>query len=104
MSMLTLAQTYDQLRARWTGSFSVDIVVWHYDHLPHDPPAVRYRIWDGAHSKSYEGPTLDVVLTLALADTTGTGGDDLFAAERSREGLDDGSEHPSIIPLTVVKS
>lgn len=101
MSTMTLQHAYDQLLSQWTGSFSVDIVVWRYGHLPHDPPAIHYRIWDGARRQSYEGPTLDFAMTLALGASES---DDLSAAERTREGLQAESEDRPVVPLTVVKS
>jgi hypothetical protein len=101
MSTMTLTEAYDKLHAQWLGTFSVDLVVWHYEHLPHDPPSIHYRIWNAARSRSYEGPTLDVALTLALAESDE---DDIQAADRAREGLQVESEILPGIPLTVVKS
>ncbi len=63
---MNLQRAYDLLRARWPGSWSIDITVWHYEHTPEDPPALRYRVWDGAMHQSYEASSLEAAMEQAL--------------------------------------
>ena len=74
---MTISDAYARIAARWPGSFCIGVNVWHYDHLPSDPPHVEYRIWNGTARESYEGPTLEAAMTLALGTQ-----EDLAAVDR----------------------
>ena len=64
---MTFAEAYARLLAAWPDvSFSIDVSAWHYEHLPHDPPAVEYRVWHGGLHESFQGPTLEIAMALAL--------------------------------------
>jgi hypothetical protein len=82
--MMTLAEAYAALLAAWPGeSFSLDLTLWHYDHRPHDPPEVHYRVWNGARGKIYDAQSLEAVLAMALPEPT----TDLAMVEQQRAGL-----------------
>jgi len=80
---MTLQEAYAQLKAKWSGSFCVTVTVWNYDHRPHDAPYGEYHIWDGARRKTYQAPTLEAVMDLALAPRA-----DLAAVEQQLTGLE----------------
>jgi hypothetical protein len=58
------------------------VTLWRYETAPDAPPRVVYRVWDGTMRQSYEGPTLEIAMELAIGCDA-----DLASVERTLEGL-----------------